>query len=71
MKNGLFSKIILISMLIFILLFTISCLYITYKTGYEPSSLIVAVFGFCATEGGLLAWIKTIKTKNNNSNFQE
>lgn len=63
-KKGRFSKGILVFMLIFLLIFTSLCMYITYKTGIEPSSLIIAVFGFCGFEGGCMAWIKKTKEAN-------
>lgn len=63
-KNTDFSKKILIAMLIFLFIFIQEILFITYKTGVEPSVLITSVFAFCGIEGGLMAWIKTIKTKH-------
>lgn len=63
MKKGFFMKAILTIMLIFLLVFTSACLFITYKTGYEPSALIASVFAFCSVEGGLMAWIRTSKNK--------
>ena len=61
--KGRFTKVILIVMFIYLILFSFACLYITYKTGSEPNTLIMCVFSFCGIEGGLSAWIKTIKVK--------
>jgi hypothetical protein len=58
-----FIKIILTGMFVYLLLFTCACLYITFKTGTEPQTLIMCVFAFCGVEGGLSAWIKTTKEK--------
>lgn len=67
-KKG-YMKIILTVMFLFLFLFTCACLYITYKTSSEPSTLIASVFAFCSIEGGLSAWIKTVKeTKKSKSN---
>lgn len=60
-KKGRFSKWILSLMLIFLLIFTVTVLLITYKTSYEPSTLITCVFAFCGAEGGFMAWIKNKK----------
>jgi hypothetical protein len=63
-KEKSYSKLILSLMLLFLLFFTCACLWITFKTGAEPSTLITCVFAFCGVEGGLTAWIKTVKVKN-------
>lgn len=64
--NNQFSKKILVCMLVFLFIFVQEILFITYKTSVEPSVLITSVFAFCGIEGGLMAWIKTTKTKENN-----
>ena len=66
-----FSKILIAAILIFLLLFTIACLLITAHTSVEPSALIVAVFGFCGVECGVLGWIKNTDTKNSTENNSE
>lgn len=59
-----FSKRVIVSMLVFLLIFTIAILYVHLKTGNEPSTLVTAVFAFCSFEGGYLALIKSVeKTK--------
>ena len=58
-----YNKLIVTCMLVFLILFTISCLIIVATVQYEPSTLITSVFGFCGIEGGLLAWIKNTDTK--------
>lgn len=58
-----FSKKVITSMLVFLVLFTIAVLFISFKTGSEPSSLVVSVFGFCGIEGGCLALIKSAEAK--------
>lgn len=58
-----YIKKILVIMFIYLILFTSVCLFITYKTGTEPKTLILCVFAFCGVEGGLSAWIKTTKVK--------
>lgn len=67
-NKGRFSKLILKSMFIFLMVFTMAVLYVSYKTGSEPSTLVTCVFAFCGAEGGCLAWIKTIKSKNGGNN---
>lgn len=62
-----YMKIVMTLMFAFLLLFVCACLYITYKTSSEPSTLIASVFAFCTVEGGLGAWIKTTKVKNKKS----
>lgn len=63
-KKGRFSKAIIISILLFLFVFVLAVLYLFMRTGNEPSTLISCVFAFCSIEGGALALIKTIKTKN-------
>lgn len=58
-----YIKKILAFMFIYLILFTSTCLFITYKTGKEPTTLILSVFAFCGVEGGLSAWIRTTKVK--------
>lgn len=58
-----YIKKILAVMFIYLILFTCACLFITYRTGSEPKTLILCVFAFCGVEGGLSAWIKTTKVK--------
>ena len=58
-----YIKKVLTFMFIYLILFTSVCLFITFKTGNEPSTLILCVFAFCGVEGGLSAWIKTTKVK--------
>jgi hypothetical protein len=62
-KRGKFLKMVLIGMFVYLILFTCVCLYITYKTGVEPNTLITCVFTFCGVEGGLSAWIRNTKEK--------
>ena len=68
--KGRFMKTVLVSMFLFLFLFTIACLFVTYKTGYEPSTLVASVFAFCGIEGGLSAWIKTTKEKRKDEDYE-
>ncbi|MFT4145562.1 MAG: hypothetical protein QM644_14000 [Mobilitalea sp.] len=71
-KKSNYTKVILVGMFIYLILFTCACLYITYKTSVEPDTLILSVFAFCGIEGGLSAWIKITKVKNcDNENTKE
>lgn len=53
-----FSKAIIVVMVIFTVLFTIRVLDIFERTGMEPVTLIVSVFGVVAAEFKLLSLIK-------------
>jgi hypothetical protein len=64
--KGRFSKRIIILMLLFLLLFTVSNIGLFYLTGNEPSTLITCVFAFCGAEGGYLAFVKKLKNKGDN-----
>lgn len=66
-KKGKFMKGIIVSVMLFLFLFVLTCLYITFKTGAEPSTLIVSVFAFCGFECGILGRIKTTKQRSNKS----
>lgn len=50
-KKGRFIKRIITGMLVYLLLFTCACLFITYTKGVEPKTLILCVFAFCGVEG--------------------
>ena len=72
-KKKPYLKVVLTSMFVVLLLYTAASLYVTYKTGVEPSTLNASVFAFCSVEGGLGAWIKLDSRKkevqsNDNSN---
>lgn len=60
-----YSKIVITSILIFLVLYTVSVLVLVQNGHEEPDILTGCVFGFCGTEGGLLALIKCIETKCN------
>ena len=70
-KKGRFMKSIIITVMLFLFLFTLICLYITYKTSTEPSTLIVSVFAFCGFECGILGRIKTSKQRSNKAQREE
>lgn len=57
------TKIVLIILGVFVLFFTIGCLWLFWLYQAVPDSLIVAVFGAVFGEASILGWIKTIKTK--------
>ena len=62
-KNSIFSKIVVISVILLNVIFTIAVLTIFLKTSSEPSSLIVAWFSFTTVELWSLAGIKKAKQK--------
>ena len=62
-----YSKVIISAMMLFLMVFVGVVLWEFKITGMEPSTLIVAVFGFCGVEGGLLAWIKLCEGKGDNN----
>lgn len=62
-KKGVFSKIIVISVILMNVIFTGIVLSIFLKTYSEPSSLIVAWFSFTTVELWSLAKIKQTKEK--------
>ena len=53
-----FSKLLVLFIVVTAILFTIAILYIYVKMGTEPTTLIVAFFGFLGAELGALATIK-------------
>ena len=62
-KKSLFSKIIVVSVIILNVIFTAVVLGIFLKTSVEPSSLIVAWFSFTTVELWSLAGIKKAKAR--------
>ncbi len=66
-KKGLFSKVIVVTVIVLNALFTIATLAIFYKTSCEPSGLIIAWFGFTTVELWSLAGIKKAKEKKENN----
>ena len=65
-KKSIFSKIIVIGVILLNVIFTIAVLTIFLKTSCEPSSLIVAWFSFTTVELWSLAGIKKAKEKKEN-----
>lgn len=62
-KKGIFSKIIVVSVILLNVIFTIAVLTIFLKTSAEPSGLIIAWFSFTTVELWSLAGIKKAKEK--------
>lgn len=62
-----FSKRVVTAMFALVILFTLAVLFIFYRTGSEPSTLIACVFAFVGVEGGALAWIRVTKEKTSTS----
>lgn len=65
-KKSIFSKIIVISVILLNVLFTVAIMKIFLQTSCEPSSLIVAWFSFTTVELWSLAGIKKAKEKKEN-----
>lgn len=61
------SNIVLIILAIFIVTFTVVCLWLFYLYQSIPDTLITCVFGLCGSECGVLGWIKVMKTKYKNN----
>ena len=68
-KKNLFSKVIVILVIILNVLFTAIVLDIFLKTSTEPSSLIVAWFSFTTVELWSLAGIKKAKSKREDNYY--
>lgn len=65
-RKSLFSKAIVVLVILLNVLFTVAVLGIFLKTSMEPSSLIVAWFSFTTVELWSLAGIKKAKEKKEN-----
>lgn len=63
-KGDDFSKRIVLSLLLFVLLFIIVCLVIFIIKGHEPSTLIHSVFALIAVEFWVLSSIKKSRLRN-------
>lgn len=64
MKKGIFSKILVVFIIIANVVFTARIFDLFSITHNEPSTLIVSWFGFTTGELGLLAFIKNKKGGN-------
>lgn len=62
-KKGLFSKIVVMGVILLNVIFTIVIMALFHEKGTEPSSLIVAWFSFTTVELWSLARIKTAKER--------
>lgn len=62
-RKGLYSKVILIMVFVYLFYFTERILDLFEKTGAEPVVIIGAVFSILGLECGVLAWIKNSKIK--------
>ena len=65
MKKIKFSNIVLIVVCVLLIAFVMRVFTLIETTGYEPSTLITAVFAAALGEFGILGWIKNVKTKHN------
>lgn len=65
-KKGLFSKLIVIAVILLNVVFTGAILWVFLKTSSEPSSLVVAWFGFTTVELWSLAGIKKAEKRKEN-----
>lgn len=70
MKKGMYSKLIIMSIILLNILFTVAVLYVSLKGGIVPDSLIVSWFGFTTGELWMLSSIKKKKVENNAENGQ-
>lgn len=66
-----FLDVTIILLFIFMIAFTVYHSVMVYRTMYEPSSLIVGVFGFCGFECGCMAGITKRKMTLKNIEYQE
>lgn len=66
-----FLDVTIIFLFIFMIAFTVYHSVMVYRTMYEPSSLIVGVFGFCGFECGCMAGITKRKMALKNIEYQE
>ena len=68
-KKNIFSKIVVVSVILLNVIFTIAVLTIFLKTSTEPSSLIVAWFSFTTVELWSLAGIKKARERRDNNGY--
>lgn len=61
------SDVVLAVAVILLILFTVRIINLIETIGYEPSTLITAVFAAALGEFGIMGWIKTTKTRHGNS----
>lgn len=65
------SKVVLIILAIFIVTFTIACMWLFYLYQSIPDTLVTCVYGLCGSECGVLGWIKVMKTKYKESEVDD
>lgn len=65
-RKGRFMKATIVCLFLFLLIFTCTVLYIFYRTGSEPSTLIASVFALCVGEFSILGLIKNKKGGGSN-----
>ena len=65
-RKSLFSKLVVVSVILLNVIFTVAVLSVFMRTSSEPSSLIVAWFSFTTVELWSLAGIKKAKEKKEN-----
>lgn len=58
-----FSKGVVVSIFLLVILFTCAVLYIVFKGGSEPSTLVGCFFAWATGELGWLAWVKRGKIR--------
>ena len=62
-KKGVYSKLIVVAVIVLNVIFTAAVLYVFLQTGSEPSTLIASWFAFTTGELLMLSSIKKVKEK--------
>ncbi len=62
---------ILIIIAVFLFCFIVTMIYLYYKTGGIPDTLVTSVFAICGGEFGIMGWIKTTKDKFLDKDFEK
>lgn len=62
-RNDNFMNKILIAIGIFLFIFTVTMIVMFWFKFSVPDTLITAVFGICASECGIMGWIRNTKQK--------
>ena len=68
-KKSIFSKVVVISVILLNVIFTGVVLSVFLRTSTEPSSLIIAWFSFTTVELWSLAGIKKAKERRDDNNY--
>lgn len=69
-KNIRTMDVVLVVVAVFLLIFVVAMMWMYYRTGGIPDTLVTCVFAVCGGECGVMGWIKTTKERYRDRQYE-